>query len=74
MMRRTYPGYYKHVRKLHRLKPHKRVYRYGRRFGVEVFTAKPKWRNSDGPGHICFELTLGEAEFRIGRRNAYTNR
>lgn len=64
MRRRTYPGYYKRVRKLHRPKPHTRVYRYGRRFGVEVFTCKPKWRNSDGPGHICFELTLGEALFR----------
>ena len=67
MRRHTHPGYYRHLRKLRRLKPHKRVYRYGRRFGVEVFTAKPKWRNADGPGWICFELTLGEAQFRRTR-------
>lgn len=61
MRRSTYPGYYRRIRKLHRIAPRVRVYRYGRLNGVEVFTARPKRRNADGPGVICFELTLGEA-------------
>lgn len=67
MRRRTYPGYYRRVRTLRRPAPRVRVYRYGRSNGIEVYTARPKWRNTDGPGWICFELTLGEALFRTGR-------
>jgi hypothetical protein len=61
MIRRTYIGYYRLVRTLRRSALRISVYRYGRSNGVEVFTARPKRRNADGPGCICFELTLGEA-------------
>lgn len=67
MRRHTYPGYYRHLRKLHRIAPRVRVYRYGRSNGVEVFTARPKRRNADRPGCVCFELTLGEALCWSGR-------
>lgn len=61
MRSRTYPGYYRLIRTLHRRAPRVRVYRYGRSNGIEVFTARPKRRNANWPGVICFELTLGEA-------------
>lgn len=68
MRRRTYPGYYRRIRKLRRPAPRVRVYRYGRSNGVEVYTARPKRRNADWLGFICFELTFGEAlECRAGR-------
>lgn len=67
MRHSTYPGYYRCLRKLRRPSPRVRVYRYGRSNGVEVFTARPKRRNADGPGWVCFEVTLGEALFRTGR-------
>lgn len=60
MRHRTHPGYYRHLRNLRRIAPRVRVYRYGRSNGVEVYTASPKRRNADGPGWICFEVTLGE--------------
>jgi hypothetical protein len=67
MRRRTHPGYYLHLRKLRRIAPRIRVYRYGRSNGVEVYTASPKRRNADYPGVVCFELTLGEALRWSGR-------
>lgn len=67
MRHRTHTGYYRHLRKLRRIAPRARVYRYGRLNGVEVYTARPKRRNADWPGVICFELTLGEALCWSGR-------
>lgn len=67
MRHHTHPGYYRHLRKLHRIAPRVRVYRYGRSNGVEVYTARPKRRNADWIDVICFELTLGEALCWSGR-------